>query len=318
MGFAYSTGVPSGPSDLLQKLVAFLAANGWTTNMSQAEGSGWRAHMQKGAVYVNLRAAVNEVASIIQGYWLAGYVGSGYSAASGWKAQAGGPTQSGGSTINGCGMPLVNAGPYIAHHFFQDDQDNVLVVLERTSGIFSHIAFGNLNKAGAYTGGQYFLGTLTFQDIAQTSGNEGITTTTMTPGVMGESQGYPTGYFRADVDAWTGKWLSLGDSANAGWGWTGKKAGSPVGGQWGTRYEFPVYASAWQNHQTSDMNGQANLLPIQIYAERDSGVGGWSLLGTLPSVRFSNATTAGYSIGQEVTIGAEVWKLFPNFAVRKS
>lgn len=318
MGFAYSTGVPTGPSDLLQKLVAFLAANGWTTNMSQAEGSGWRAHMQKGSIYVNLRAAVNEVASIIQGYWLAGYVGEWYNSAVGWKAQAGGPVQSGSSTINGCGIPLVNAGPYVAYHFFQDDNDNVLVVLERTAGIFSHIGFGTLTKAGAYTGGQYFVGTLVFQDISQTSNNEGISTTTMTPGVMGEANAYPTGYFRADVDSWTGKWLSLGDSTNAGYGWTGKKAGSPIAGQWGVRTEYPAYGTNWQNHLTSDMNGKACMMPVQIYAERDATPGGWSLLGALPSIRFTNATTAGFTNGQEETIGTEVWKIFPNFAVRKS
>jgi hypothetical protein len=60
MAASYQTGISSSPTNLLQTLVTWLTNQGWTMDMSQADGSGWRAHLHKSGVYVNLRSAMNE------------------------------------------------------------------------------------------------------------------------------------------------------------------------------------------------------------------------------------------------------------------
>ena len=47
---AYQTGIPTDEIDLLQQLVTWLVALGWTQDASAAEGSGWRAHLHKSGV----------------------------------------------------------------------------------------------------------------------------------------------------------------------------------------------------------------------------------------------------------------------------
>lgn len=314
---AYATGTATSPTNLLQSIVTFLVAAGWTQNMSQAEGSGWRAHLSKGGTFINFRAAVNEnLVAQGAGYALYAYVGTGYSGASAWNAQAGAPVQSGSSTVAGAAMGLVNAGPYLNYHLFTDESDNVALVLERAAGIFQHICFGQVTKAGSWTGGAFCVGTVGWTYAASSSTVvEGVTTTSGCPGAFGNYITTANGYVRADVDAFTGKWLSIGNTSAANYGWTGKRCYTPVKGLNDPDAQIPGYGTAWQGRQTSDMNGKANLLPVMLWAERDAG--GVSLIGQLPMVRFSNGTTKGYSIGQEETIGSDTWKFFPNFAVRK-
>ena len=49
MAASYQTGIASSPTNLLQTLVAWLMAQGWTVNQSEQEGTGWRAHLVKPA-----------------------------------------------------------------------------------------------------------------------------------------------------------------------------------------------------------------------------------------------------------------------------
>lgn len=311
---SYYTGTALSPTDLLQKLVGHLVAAGWTQNMSQAEGSGWRAHLSKSGVFVNFRAFVNE-SFTSTGYSICMNVGTGYASGSAWNAQAGTPVKSGTSTVVGVGMPLVNAGPYLNYHVFTDAADSVQIVLERTAGVFVHLGFGQTQKNGTWTGGAFFHGSVMWDNANSTSSNyAGITTTSYCPGAC-NFYNSATGFVRADVDTWTGKWLSMSVSTQAGYGYTGKRCLTPVKGNSEPDGQIPGYTGSWQGKMTSDMNGQANFLPVHLWAERDAG--GASLLGNLPLVRLSNATAKGFSFGQEVHIGSDTWKVFPNFAVQK-
>lgn len=314
---AYSTGTATSPTNLLQAIVTFLAANGWTTDSSVSEGSGWRAHLHKGGVYVNFRAANNEnIASIGTGYYLCFYVGTGYSGASAWNAQAGAPVQSGTSTVTGVAMALVNAGPYLTYDFFTDASDNVELVLERAAGIFTHLGWGQVEKTGSWTGGTVFHGSTSWGYASSNSVVvDGAGVTGKCPGSFASYVQSVQGYVRADVDAWTSKWLSCSLTTTPTIGYTGKRAFSSVAGYIQPDAQVAGYGTAWEGRQTSDMNGQANLLPVHWWAERDAG--GLSLIGNIPMVRFSNATTKGFAIRQEVSVGSDTWKFFPGFAVRK-
>ena len=139
MAAAYQTGVSSSPTNLLQTLVTWLVAQGWTSDSSASDGSGWRAHLHKSGVYVNMRAAANE--SIWPktpgsgnwdsgaGYGIGLYLGDGYSGAAAWSQQSGRPLRIDGS-VSGCGINLPS-GSVAAYHFFDDGADNITIVVGR-------------------------------------------------------------------------------------------------------------------------------------------------------------------------------------------
>ena len=323
MAAAYQTGSASSPTDLLQKLVTWLVAQGWTQNMSQAEGTGWRAHLSKGGVYVNMRATPGS--ETLWGYSLyrtpqrAGigiYTGTGYNGSSAWNAQAGGPIGDGQTYTVGCIMQT--DATILAYHFFDDGADNIVVVIERTSGIFGHMGWGpSLIKNGTWTGGAYF-----FAQLAGYSGGEyadyypGAGMTASCPFATADGQAAAASFVRADVDAFTGKWVGVnyyGD-ASAEKGYTGKLGQTPFGGYHGPDTRIPVYTT-FQDRLTSALNAQANLLPIRVYVERDAG--GYSLIGDVPNIFLSNATENGFAPSTVYPLGSDNYMLFHNFAVLK-
>lgn len=316
---AYLTGTATSPTDLLQQLVAWLNTLGWTTKMSQADTNGWRAHLSKAGTYVNLRAN----AGTKTGLWgfvlgwndpangIGLYVGSGFSSGSAWHAQPGGPIAYGGSYSVGSWMRVPAAGP-LAYHFFEDGAGNILVVSEVTAGVFSHLGWGELEKAGAWTGGAYFYG----DKAAYNSGTTPYDgTTAYCPGAHGSWNGTAAAFVRADVDTWTGKWLSVGNVSYGYEGYTGRQADADQQGRDIPSDKIPRCATDFMARQTSSLNAQANLVPIRWYAKRDDG--GYSLLGRIPAIYASNAAAKGYAVGSTFAIGADSYMVFPNFVALK-
>jgi hypothetical protein len=321
---AYQTGTASNPNDLLQKLVTFLTANGWTQNMSQADGTGWRAHLQKGTVYVNLKSTIGAVnpwaftpnpAPGASDAALHIYLGTGFSGAANWNAQAGGPILNGTSTTTGTSMPLPT-GAVSAYHFFSDaTADNIVVVVEKTTGIFTHLGWGtSLNKSGAWTGGAYSFSVLNGYSFA--------TGSTLPGGKNGPTANGPlmlassaVGYVRADVDSFTGKWLGCTDSTSQpSGGYTGRNFATEFRGGSIPPSDIPNL-EYFLERTVSVITSQAHLVPVRIWAPRDAG--GYSLLGTLPIVFWTRAVGMGYAAGTILTLGADSYMLFPNFAVKK-
>lgn len=335
----YQPGTATDAKDLLQKIVAFLLSNGWTQNMSQAEGNGWRAHLNRSGVYVNLRALVTTESTAYfpgssvstQSTGCAGIavnLGTGYSSSSSWFAQAGTPLT---STYN-CVSALDMLNSTTNYHLFTDG-DNVLVVVERTTGIFQWIGWGiSLTKAGSWTGGAYFGGTLAgaYNALsALTSARAGyLNGSSFTPYCNGEgvfAATYVASFVRADVDTFTGKWVGIGSITSTGIPTqnTGKIGASTIGGYNSSGTYPPTLSSIplsdlLRARSTSTLTGGFVLIPIDLYANRDTATvgGGYSLLGTVPMVYATNAVGNGYVAGQQVSIGADTYVLFPNFAVK--
>lgn len=329
---SYQTGSASSSTDLLQKLITFLAANGWTQDRSAAEGLGWTVSAHLGSMYAHLRAAENE-SSIWQAmssssacYSVDLYLGTGFTSGHVWNNQTAGAPLGAGSQPIGVAM-RTSAGPFSNYYFFCDSGgDNVTVVLERTPGLFTHLGWGSsLQKAGSWTGGAYFFGSSGGFDIASAAGANvpGFTATSACPGVNGSAFNSANGYVRADVDSFTGKWIGIWYGASgADQGFTGKSGDSSVFGGGTMKTNFPIYAEAaaanrFQFVQTSEQDGRSNLLPVYWWALRDGTATGWSLLGSLPNVFWSNAVGSGFSNADEYSIGAQTYKMFPNFAVLK-
>jgi hypothetical protein len=328
---AYQTGTATSPNDLLQRLVTWLVTIGWVQDMSQADGTGWRAHLHKGSVYVNLKSttgAVNPWAftpNPLPNATDAGlhvYLGTGFNGGANWNAQAGGPILNGTSTTTGNSMPLPT-GAISAYYFFSDAAaDNIVVVVEKTTGIFTNLGWGtSLNKSGAWTGGPYL--------FAATNGYSFASDSTTAAGAQnGPSargpfmykevvSGAASGYVRADVDSFTGKWIGCTDSTSQpSGGYTGRNCATEFRGHSTAVPPADIPNLEYFLERTvSILNSQAHLVPVRIWVPRDAG--GYSLLGTLPIVFWTRAVGNGYAPGTVLNIGADSYMLFPEFAVKK-
>lgn len=327
---AYQTGTATSPNDLLQKLATWLVSTGWIQDMSQADGTGWRAHLHKGGVYVNLKSttgAVNPWAFSIspsaaaEDAGLHIYLGDGHSGGSNWNLQPGGPLLNGTTNRTGCSMPLPQ-GSVTAYHFFSDSAaDNIVVVVEKTPGIFTHLGWGtSINKSGSFTGGPYFFGATNGYNFASNS--------TTIPGAQnGPSarapfmykdpiNGAAGGYARADVDSFTGKWLGCTDSTSQpSGGYTGRNCATEFRGQTTAPPGDIPNLEYFLERTVSILTSQAHLVPVRLWVPRDAG--GHSLLGTISIVFWTRATSSGYTPGTILTLGADSYMLFPEFAVKK-
>lgn len=330
MAAAYQSGTASDPTDLLSKLNTFLVAQGWTSDSFATDGAGKRAHLHKGSDYVNLRSAINEAVwpnlSGTAGYGIALYMGSGYNGSNGWAAQAGGPIKSGASdTVGSCAE--LNSGAITAYHFFDNGNDGITVVVERSGGIFTHFGFGrSILKSGFSSGGQYFFGAKTGARLGSTGLMGDASTSATAP--FGVVQGYnqsssttqgAAAYIKVDVDSFTGKWVGFSslDTTTPNEGYTGKLGHS------GTDYsslqalaptEIPGLTRLCRN-LVSTFNAQAVLMPIRAFVQRDAG--GYSHIGQVPDLFFSSAVEQGFAQASLYTINGKTFMLFPRFAVRK-
>jgi hypothetical protein len=334
---SYQTGVPTSATDLLQKLNTFLAAHGWTSDKSAVEGSGWQVHVHKGSTYAHLRALENEAGFVTEqgaGYALLLYLSDNFNTGQPWVTQPGNaPTEATNSNAIGVGMNL-SAGPFSNYYFFTDStNDNVVVVVEKTPGVYLHLAWGtSLKKAGAWTGGMYFHGSASgyyAPDQGFGAGFPGFTKTTDCPGSLDDSLGLSAGFVLCDVDTWTGKWVTIGDQTGSSFN-TGRNGSSSAVGQTAPSASIPRYATAifdptaapqqFQFAQTSVLDGRANLLPVLWFAGRDGSsgnTGGFSLIGAIPLIFSSSGVGSGFLPASDYVIGADTYKMFPNFAVLK-
>jgi hypothetical protein len=326
--------VPADETDLLQKLVTFLTGLGWHTNLSAIEGSGWRAQLDKGGVFVNLRAMLNEfsgasslwpspiISATYSGIGL--NVGTGYTGTSHWYDEAGVPTWTQSAVdypVGVMGVQTVGVtAPFTRYHFFADASDNVVVVLEMTPLKFGCFGWGpSLTKSGGtWTGGMYFFG----------SGGPYLGSNTQP-----QTQGCPfswcgwydqdaNGFVRADVDAYTGKWLANFRTLEAQYG---KLCASAIRESEPPLQDIPTTLQLVRR-SFSALNAQANLIPVDLYAHRDSG--GYSLLGCVPNVFATNAATYGnFSSATVYSIGGDDYMVFagkasgpeiPGFAIKKT
>lgn len=347
MAAAYQNGISSSPTNLLQIIVTFLSGQGWTTDSSASEGSGWRVHMHKGSLYVNMRAAMDErlwwrgAGPLYHdygdgGYGIGLYLGDGYDGGDEWYEQSGAPICPGDSTTAGAGMNLPS-GSVAAYHLFDDGSDNIAIVVERSPGIFAHMGWGaDLGDSGQPEAFPYFFGSssrhMNTHDGVMYAGLDscGYTITAMPPmSANNRERSYSgtttymgaAGFVKVDAATHTERWCSNSQNDNTMWAYTGRhwrsslNANPEISDSAVNADEYPGYQLLIDRvHQTAYAG--ALLLPLHCYVLTDPGAR-WAPIGDVPSVYWCDAVGHGYAPGTVYQVGGVDYLLFPGFAVLK-
>lgn len=310
---AHLYGSATSPSDLLDQIRAFLVLQGWTVDSFVTEAPGKRLHMHKGGFYFNAKSA--DTAAIL---WdssesnatatqISFNCGTGYTSANPWANQPGVPM----AGVNPRGaMMTLPPGAIVDFHFFYDDTYKELIVyVQRSAGIWRYLAFGeSMVKAGAWTGGMWLFASANWYrgvSAAYAGGNGSVQCYPMVAHQYIGNAPFSLGFVRADVDAFTGKWISIG--ADEG---QGKGGATPVIGYAGGVPNAIPWMNGLASHGANALNGLNDLFPLQIFAARDASPGGYSLLGSIPNVYLADIT--GLAVGAAYGLGANQYYPFPS------
>jgi len=238
-----------------------------------------------------------------------------------------------GSTIGaGANLP---AGSVAAYHFFDDGEDHVIVVVERSPGIFCHFGWGPaMEPAGQPEAFPYFFGSssayMNTLDTAPPGDRHGINVTALPPMSHGDkdysSYGggiqmvHTTAMVRVDTGTFSGRWVGNGNWDDEGYGYSGRFMRCALNlhpDSQGTcdEDEYPGYQYLHQRVHQAAFAG-ALLLPLHCYALTDPGAR-WAPLGYPPSLFWCEAVGHGFASGEVYQVGGLDYLLFPHFAVRK-
>lgn len=282
---AYQENTGNSPDDAIDKIATFAAANGWTIHTNTLAVSNRTLVLRKSGDYLQIWNEDNATINIT------GFIGYDplltYSQQSGYAgvyAQA-----------------SAGVGPYSQLYLLADTSpsEHVHVVIEAASGIVSHLSFGALDPLGIWTGGTYFDATWwdpTYFDAYKWRADSSP---------LFDCYGNPVfvGAVRCDIpaDGHSNTWAPLDRDAafRVRTGLYGATADSSDGHGYLTTQCY--------HRNDPPFSGQVTLGTVRCDVIRPGGF--WSPIGTYPNVRYLNM--ARYVPGQEITVGAEVWKVFP-------
>lgn len=313
---AYQTGTSTNLADLLSKLNTFATANGWTSDEFDTVNGDWA--LSKNNIYVSARWDVSSPNHLALYQALA---------FDGTATKPGDHTDDSGHGYNAttantdalldderCVNDLGN-GPYTSYHFFENDASPayIHVVVQSSPNIFKHFGFGEINKFGDWTGGEYCYGY--YQGTGANQNAISSTTCNLFDGVF------------------AGNFASTGQRSA-----TMHVEGLPnqaVGDKWGA-----VNGSRLFTNLASNTDGNGNALAPLLGGFRGGPVARWwghfsgsnsigflpgypihcwhydianaraRFLGNLPDIRGVDLRNFGQE--EEVVVGSDTWVLFPS------
>lgn len=264
-------------ADLIDRIVSFAGANGWTVERNNLDGADRTATVRKAGVsdYVHLYNTDLTTVRL--------RVSVGYDELLPPQQQPDGSGEAACTLMD---------GPYPrAFMFASGDQVWVSVAIAR-SGEYRHLTFGVLEKIGAYTGGTYVDGTHWTAPWATTSNNHA-------PFLVRTGSSGVRGYVRADVpaDGRENFFFSFHSTGNdrvvsdAGVG-TNALAGALV-----------------SRADRNAFSGRSVLHVIPLYVARTGSETFYSPIGVVQDVRYCSINK--FEPEQEITIGDDTWVVFP-------
>lgn len=305
---AYSTGTSSSPSNLLDNLRAFLNSNGWTVTwrFQIAQGT-WRwLHATKGGLFFNFWEQLSLLEanrSVSPNNVFCNYATS-YNSSAEPFAQPGCNDAVGANAIT---------PPYTAHHFFDGTGASgpyVYCALEIGAGEFAHFGVGILNKAGAYSGGEFACGTIWVYGIAVGANvqNNPVSSQNAWPfsdhhTFNGWAGNRPNGTVVRCPDALSGTHFNACQSAPAG---VALRCGSPT--FYSTNRSLGG-GPQWLLWQQPTIPSIATAVLITPHCFGESVASNSRYIGHPPGLR--HIALDFLSPGDEVVLGAETWKVFP-------
>ena len=297
MDYQEITGVGS-PEALIDAICTFVGAHGWTVDRNNLVGANRTAtiHLPGVSDYIHFFNTNTSELNM--------RVSVGYAFADAPDLQPN--VQPYDSRTNGL------TGPYSKVYLFCNDDEDAFHVVISTSMAdeYRHVCFGMLEKIGSYTGGTYADGS--YRNPTQFQGDITGGSQSHTPFYGAQSAPFTSnnppyaGALRADVtaDSRTNFFHYFGDG-QVGYGgmartgittWTAKQNDSWLG-----------YLAGGADRNL--FSGRTILHPIHVFIDRTGSPTYMSPIGTVKNTRFCNL--AKLAVGQEITIGSEVWKVFP-------
>jgi len=309
---AFQTGTSTSIENLMQQLSTFLQANGWTEDYAVTGDPGTIA-FSKNQSFVSFQYSETAAAS----------GGTGAMALYQARANDTGDTadpwlstgDSGAGVANNILSQLANglcvnnfAGPHTSYFFFENNASPsyIHVVVEVDAGRYRHFGFGELDKVGDWTGGEYIYGQFIFpneddpksvfsgfgMDSCRSQGQFQIVGSTIR---IEDHVGEPD-----PATIWGVVHNGNGDTDRAGnarWRITG-----------GHRYPPEFAAIYWI--RASETNAFKPMAPISVKALNIATVPDQQyLLGYVADERLVNI--ANIDPGQIITIGGDDWYFFP-------
>lgn len=313
MTVGFYSGTSTGPNDLIDKLRLALIDQSWTVDAFASVGAGYQLHVHKTlggeASYFNFRSAIAETgttlitednaastAGTVTGLIMNG--STGYDAGALWHKQTGYPQNIDQSNQSfGVVMSPMSISAIPAYYFFFVG-NSVHIVVEITAGKFQFMSFGMLNKdgAGAFTGGQYFTGSLSSKAPATDYASSWYAPLYFAALRAGHAQGA----VYVDVDSVADWRVAQGDS------YPEIRYPCVVGQQAKDNYSTDGLCTFFWLRSPSFYNAMSAMCPLYTMVKRSDD--NYSLLGWPEGVRFLNVTN--YTPAQEITYGSETWMVF--------
>jgi len=165
--------------------------------------------------------------------------------------------------------------------------------IEISSGVFRHIALGEMVKAGSFTGGVYVEGTYwqpgtNYQNFPESS---------LHTVICDSSGGTVRNNIWVDYDSKSNNWQRIGSASNTS---------DPNQCTGACRNQGILYAPLTIGAQK--FNLITPMYPLTYFASRGSGLR--SIIGRIPNMRLLSLRNLN-TPGQIVSIGSEDWQVFP-------
>lgn len=310
----YETGSATDAHDMLDKIRTFLVANGWTQNAYVSETYGYRLHVSRGALYINMFSCIGADPITNRTWTYATYQMSGiavspstgYSASptgdKAWKNMPGAPAHSTAllsyaDGIFACAVADIT-GAVSSYHLVADG-DQFIAAMEISSGVYRWIAFGRLNAYGSIGSSPNGL----YLCASSATGGNGIGAEELRRIFAHPNNAnsyYPNATLRFD-DAWA----FTGDDP------VGHIA-HPVSAVGDGYTPYPDTSQYWGalhgllHSMPADIGGLSPLLPAQIgvyYLDYHVPLGHYGI------ARITHMD--GFSVGQSITVGSEDFVVLP-------
>lgn len=276
---------------VVQQIASFAANAGWTVHRNEqrpADTTYWIVTLSHGTgAYITLMGNQNTV-------YVTGH--RGFDASKDWNAQPDQYVITDTSTNQRETYTRVRlrVNPILSVDMFGGESPTpyIYVAIEKEPGYYRHICFGYLQKFGTALGGLFW-------DITETSENlpySSYLNYLRIPCVY-NNQGTFHNFSKGGVDTQT-------DTGVPAWAMFGQGAAYIPAGNWANEVYSVMMGSPIQ------FNGRTPLMPLLVQVS----INGYVPFGVPPNMRLIDMTF--YEAGDEITIGTDVWKVFP--AIRKN